>query len=216
MVLELGFESFLFGMTTANSLRDDGKFYWSSSASPEWCAEYDQQSYIEIDPRVEYAWSNVTPKIWDRMIAGDNAVVQRFLDRAAFWGIGSGVCVPFRDGYARIFMSLNSSRRDADVPKWTSELGLYLLFTVHFYTIFVREVVSKNVPPIHRGAPLSRRELQCLSLAAKGQTSADIAFKLDIVERTVNFHFSNIVSKLDAANRMEAIAIGVARGIVTL
>ena len=102
------------------------------------------------------------------------------------------------------------------MENWTAQLGLYLLFTVHFHSIFMKEVVGKNVPPIHRGAPLSRRELECLTLSAKGQTSVDIAFKLGITERTVNFHFSNIVSKLDAANRIEAIAIAVSRGIVQI
>ena len=95
-------------------------------------------------------------------------------------------------------------------------MGTYLLFAIHFYNIFLREVVKKNVPPSHRGRRLSNREIECLTLAAKGQTSADIGFKLDIAERTVNFHFSNIVSKLDAANRIEAIAIGVSRGIVRI
>jgi len=110
-------------------------------------------------------------------------------------------------------MSLNSSTGEAQRELWTANIGTYLLFAIHFYDIFLREVIKKNVAPVHRGRQLSKREAQCLQLAAKGQTSADIGFKLDIAERTVNFHFSNIVSKLDAANRIEAIAIGVARGL---
>jgi DNA-binding CsgD family transcriptional regulator len=69
-------------------------------------------------------------------------------------------------------------------------------------------------PPQQQGAPISPREQQCLSLAAKGQTSADIAGKLDLSERTVNFHFGNILSKLAVANRGEAIAVAISRGII--
>lgn len=54
--------------------------------------------------------------------------------------------------------------------------------------------------------PLTDQELTCLSLSAHGQTSADIALKLGIKPRTVNFHFSNILRKLNALNRQEAIA----------
>ncbi len=54
--------------------------------------------------------------------------------------------------------------------------------------------------------PLTEQELNCLSLSAHGQTSADIALKLDIKTRTVNFHFTNILRKLNAMNRQEAIA----------
>jgi DNA-binding CsgD family transcriptional regulator len=53
---------------------------------------------------------------------------------------------------------------------------------------------------------LTERERLCLSLSAKGQTSADIGLKLGISTRTVNFHFSNIFRKLGALNRQEAIA----------
>ena len=44
-------------------------------------------------------------------------------------------------------------------------------------------------------------------------TSIDIGEKLGIAERTVNFHFGNILSKLGALNRHEAIAIAVRRGL---
>ena len=45
-------------------------------------------------------------------------------------------------------------------------------------------------------------------------TSADIGIKLGIAERTANFHFANILSKLDALNRHEAIAKGMNLGII--
>jgi DNA-binding CsgD family transcriptional regulator len=38
--------------------------------------------------------------------------------------------------------------------------------------------------------------------------------KLGITERTANFHFSNILSKLGAMNRAEAIAKAAARGLL--
>jgi DNA-binding CsgD family transcriptional regulator len=45
-------------------------------------------------------------------------------------------------------------------------------------------------------------------------TGSDIGVKLGISERTVNFHFGNILSKLDALNRNEAIAMAVRRGLI--
>ena len=45
-------------------------------------------------------------------------------------------------------------------------------------------------------------------------TSFDIGLKLAITERTVNFHFSNIISKMGVLNRLEAIAMGVAHGLI--
>ena len=40
--------------------------------------------------------------------------------------------------------------------------------------------------------------------------------KLGLAERTANFHFSNIISKLGVLNRGEAIATAVNRGLIRL
>jgi LuxR family quorum-sensing system transcriptional regulator CciR len=63
-----------------------------------------------------------------------------------------------------------------------------------------------------RVAPLSKREHDCLELAANGMTSRDIGVKLGITERTANFHFKNAIRKMGVLNRKEAIAVGIARG----
>jgi LuxR family transcriptional activator of bioluminescence operon len=78
----------------------------------------------------------------------------------------------------------------------------------------MRRVVLHGLKPPHEGAPLSRRELECLFLAAHGMSSSDIGHKLGIAERTVNFHFSNLIGKLGVLNRHEAIAKGVATGLI--
>jgi len=67
---------------------------------------------------------------------------------------------------------------------------------------------------IPNGLVLSQRERECLTMAAHGLTSDDMAFKLGITERTVRFHFSSIRSKLAAANRQEAVAKAVKNGLI--
>ncbi|GAA2692544.1 helix-turn-helix transcriptional regulator [Actinoplanes palleronii] len=54
---------------------------------------------------------------------------------------------------------------------------------------------------------LTRREVQVLDLIALGYTNARIARSLDIAEKTVSVHVSNILAKLGAANRWEAALI---------
>jgi len=52
---------------------------------------------------------------------------------------------------------------------------------------------------------LSRRELEVLKWLKLGKTSWDISIILRISERTVNYHVGNIVRKLGASNRMQAV-----------
>jgi LuxR family quorum-sensing transcriptional regulator LasR len=78
----------------------------------------------------------------------------------------------------------------------------------------MKQFIERNVPPAQEGHPLSDREISCLQYAAHGMTSADIGLKLGIKQRTADFHFANLISKLGALNRHEAIATGIARGLI--
>ena len=62
----------------------------------------------------------------------------------------------------------------------------------------------------------SKREFQVLELLSAGKTNRDIGSKLFISESTVKFHVHAILSKLDAGNRTEAVAIAVQQGIIEL
>ena len=219
IIKPFGFDTFFFGMTTAENLKTESRYYYSTNASLQRIAEYDQRSYIEIDPRLVHAWNSMTPFIWDRRVSEGDVKVERFLEEAAtYWGVGSGICVPLRgDFHSRSVFAVNAAKRDVDsetAKTWAGLLGDIVLLAMHFHDTFVRTVIDRGIAPTQQGAPLSSREIQCLQFAAHGLTSSDIAQRLGLVERTVSFHFANIISKLAAANRAEAVAIATARQII--
>lgn len=61
---------------------------------------------------------------------------------------------------------------------------------------------------------LSRRELECLRLASEGNTSAEIAEKLNLSERTVEHYLTSAARKLNANTRTQAVAIALRSGIL--
>lgn len=65
-------------------------------------------------------------------------------------------------------------------------------------------------------SPLTARELEVLKTLSKGLTNREIAQQLFISERTVKFHVSAILSKLQVQNRTEAVQIAVKRGLIDL
>lgn len=64
--------------------------------------------------------------------------------------------------------------------------------------------------------PITKRELQVLLLIKKGLTNDQIGKQLFITERTVKFHITSILSKLNATNRTEAVDIGLKRGLFSI
>ena len=65
-----------------------------------------------------------------------------------------------------------------------------------------------------KSALLSERELEVLRLLAVGKANADIARELYLSPHTVRNHISNIMSKLQIANRTEAAAYAIKSGLV--
>jgi DNA-binding CsgD family transcriptional regulator len=61
---------------------------------------------------------------------------------------------------------------------------------------------------------LTPRELECLSWAARGRTTDEIAALLHRSSETVEFHLSNAMLKLAARNRAHAVAIACVRGLI--
>jgi serine/threonine protein kinase/DNA-binding CsgD family transcriptional regulator len=60
--------------------------------------------------------------------------------------------------------------------------------------------------------PFSPRELEVLQLAAGGLTNKEIAYRLGISERTVEFHMGSIFNKTTTDSRTEAVALALGRG----
>ena len=69
----------------------------------------------------------------------------------------------------------------------------------------------KPQPP---GYDLTERELEVLALMVEGLSNPEIAERLIVSRSTVKFHVSNILSKLGAASRTEAVSLALKRGLV--
>jgi DNA-binding NarL/FixJ family response regulator len=83
----------------------------------------------------------------------------------------------------------------------TKPIDFELLATI--ITARLAGVARMGVRPM--AAPLNEREVEVLTWAARGKTSAEIAKILDLTKRTVDFHIDNARGKLGAATRTEAV-----------
>ena len=66
------------------------------------------------------------------------------------------------------------------------------------------------------GADLTQRERELLALMARGLSNQEISKRLNIAMPTVKFHVTNILAKLHADNRTEAVLVALKNKLVTL
>ena len=63
-------------------------------------------------------------------------------------------------------------------------------------------------------AALTRREVEVLEGMSQGRSNAQIALDLFLAEDTVKSHARRLFRKLEAADRAQAVAIGLRRGLI--
>jgi two-component system NarL family response regulator len=79
-----------------------------------------------------------------------------------------------------------------------------------------REDAKPSAPAQIATAGLSARELEVLNLLARSMSNREIASELFISENTVKNHVSNVLSKLEARTRVEAVTSALSTGLIDL
>jgi DNA-binding CsgD family transcriptional regulator len=77
-----------------------------------------------------------------------------------------------------------------------------------------RAASRRRTTPDDEQSALTPRESEVLALVAQGRSNGEIGRQLFISTKTVSVHVSNILSKLGAAGRTEAVAVARQRGVL--
>jgi len=81
---------------------------------------------------------------------------------------------------------------------------------------WIPDDIKRQLARANRQEPLSMRELALLEFVARGDSNKEIGDRLQITENTVKTHLRNIMAKLGARDRTEAVTIGLRRGLIQL
>jgi DNA-binding CsgD family transcriptional regulator len=80
--------------------------------------------------------------------------------------------------------------------------------------LLFQDIAQLRAAEAARKPKISRRELECLRLTARGLTSDEIATRLGLSVHTANQYLANTAQKLDAVNRMHAVAKAMRLGLI--
>ncbi|HWZ31752.1 MAG TPA: response regulator transcription factor [Bryobacteraceae bacterium] len=120
------------------------------------------------------------------------------------------------EGDIDIRRSLDAGAQGYVVKGMVREELLDVIRTVHAGKKRLPAAVAQTLAEHISADSISSREVEVLSLISAGKRNKEIAAELSITEDTVKGHVSNILSKLQASDRTEAVTIALRRGIIHL
>lgn len=140
----------------------------------------------------------------------------------AWIALAQALCRAEREEYIRVFIDEGAPM--ITLLQHSVAQGITLIYTKKLLAIFACQPLNCSTPayvsppggpsPTNRPEPLSERELEVLRLVAAGNSNLDIANLLCISQTTAKKHLGNILGKLDAKNRTQAVAKARALGLL--
>jgi two-component system, NarL family, response regulator YdfI len=94
--------------------------------------------------------------------------------------------------------------------------GLCTLSQAHLAMLTLAPEPATGSSDLNTIERLTPRELQILRMLSDGLANKAIAAQLSISEHTAKFHVGQILAKLGAETRTEAVTTGIRRGLITL
>lgn len=208
----LGFEHFVYGL----------RLHLGSGAAHElvisgypvaWRQIYEQENYVASDPTVAHCLNSSLPLIWSENFFRQKGATA-LMETARQFGLRSGLTMPAHSTHLQTgLLSLSSER--AELADNTELLGQAQLFATYLHEA-ARNVVEKKERFQRTMCQLTPREKECLTWAAAGKSSWEIARIVTASERTVNFHIGNVIQKLNVSSRSQAVAKALASGMISL
>jgi len=131
------------------------------------------------------------------------------LTRALTLGAQSGYVRLFADEGAPLLRLLEKYSMRIRAPRSYTDKIAHLLRQEVSTTQPVDEATRREAGQM---LPLTRRELDILSLLAQGKSNQDIASEFVLTVNTVKKHVSNILGKLGVSNRTQAVMLARERG----
>ncbi len=177
-----------------------------------WMAHYQAQDYIKIDSTVRDGALTTNMIVWPDV---DEVAPCPLWEDAREAGLSVGIAQS--SWAARGAFGLLSIARHAD-RLTPAEIDMLTLQT-HWLANLSHSLMSGfMVPKLAPAASvvLTAREREVLCWTAEGKTACEIGQILGIAERTVTFHVNNVLVKLGATNKVQAVVKAVSAGLIDM
>ncbi len=171
----------------------------------EWLDFYLENELCDVDPIVKENFAEFGVQYWADTYR-KYGHPKEFIYLAEQFNLKKGYSCGIRDGREGSLFSLAGEMQDH--PRHRLILDT---LAPHLHQALSRVATGVEAKA---NVALSAREKEVLSWIRQGKSSWEISVILGISERTVKFHISTIMSKLNAVNRSHAVAIAMSMNLI--
>jgi LuxR family transcriptional regulator, quorum-sensing system regulator CviR len=176
-----------------------------------WLEVYISEQFDKIDPVVAEHRLHFSLQYWPDSYR-KHPEAKQFVTSASDYGLKTGYSyglkTPGSDNATLFCFGGRSMERQIR----TSDILWHIV--PHLHEALVRSVTPQAIRSRLSDSILSLREKEVLNWVKVGKTTWEISMILTISERTVKFHIQNILQKVDATNRAQAVAICMEKGVI--
>ncbi|HWX64952.1 MAG TPA: LuxR family transcriptional regulator [Rhodanobacter sp.] len=175
---------------------------WSSTYPAHWLDHYFANKYLDIDPIIQRVTHDSSPLIW-----ADTAVDSRpdFWEDARSHGIRHGWALATHGACMTTGMLSLARSSQAVTQAELADTEMKLVWLSHVVHGLIGSVELKKLMP-GPATELTAREREVLRWSAAGKTVGEIGAILGISERTVTFHITGTLVKLNVVNKTQAVS----------
>lgn len=210
---QMGFDYFRLALVFPNTIQRPDVIIFNGCPLA-WVDAYTQANFFAIDPVVQRGMVQSTPILWADLMEEGICDVQSLavMTLAQEAGLRDGITFPWHgaNGHVGLFSLISCEPRSGQ--QWLAATPFLTWLSMHIFEAVARVCLVGLSP--HDA--LSLRELEVCRWAAEGKQVSDIAQILGITPRTVTFHLNNVVTKLGASSKCQAISWALKQGVVRL
>ncbi|WP_458071807.1 LuxR family transcriptional regulator [Rhodanobacter sp. BL-MT-08] len=174
---------------------------WSSTYPSQWLDHYFAHSYLDSDPVIQQTARELAPVVWASAEAKGQP---EFWEEARAHGIQHGWALATHGKHMTTGMLSLARSHDKVSAMELSEKEPQLVWLSHVTHGLLGAIETKE-ERADIDDRLSLRELEVLRWSAEGKTADEIGRILGIATRTVTFHITSTLAKLNATNKTHAV-----------
>ncbi|EOX4792188.1 LuxR C-terminal-related transcriptional regulator, partial [Vibrio alginolyticus] len=160
---------------------------------------------------VQKATLSTVPIIWENELNVSNDFCDSAKDNGLAIGFSNAIHKP--NGVSSLFSVCRS--HECLTEKELNKISPYLIWVANL-AVQILEKVNNEYAGIVLTEILTPREIEILKWTTEGKTANEVAIILGITVRTVTFHITNAVTKLNSCNKTSAVIKAVSLGLLDI